>query len=107
MIYKGGFHEDVTYQYPLFVNNSNNNHYFTNYSTNNTLVSTNDQLNGKTNHLINNSINERDLPNSETATLSLRKRTYSLKINTSTTFSEITQVCNIINCVYVPDVLTY
>ena len=25
-----GFHEDVTYQHPLFVNNSNNNHYFTN-----------------------------------------------------------------------------
>ena len=26
-IYKGVFHEDVTYQHPLFVNNSNNNHY--------------------------------------------------------------------------------
>ena len=49
-----GFHEDVTYQHPLFVNNSNNNHYFTNYSTNNRIVSTNDQMHRKTKHLINN-----------------------------------------------------
>ena len=68
-IYKGGFHEDVTYQHPLFVNNSNNNHYCTNYSTNSRSVSTNDQLNSKANHLINNSINDGDLPNSETAPL--------------------------------------
>ena len=27
-IYKGVFHEDVTYQHSLFVNNSNNHHYF-------------------------------------------------------------------------------
>ena len=27
-IYKMDFHEDVTYQHSLFVNNSNNNHYF-------------------------------------------------------------------------------
>ena len=69
MIYKGGFHEDVNYQYPLFVNNSNNNHHFTNCSTNNRSVSTNDQLNSKTNHLINNSVDDGDLPNSETAPL--------------------------------------
>ena len=43
-----------TYQHPLFVNNSNNNHYFTNYSINNRYVSTNNQLNSETNHLINN-----------------------------------------------------
>ena len=48
------FHEDVTYQHPLFVNNSNNNHYFTNYSNNNRSVSTNDQINIKPNHLIKN-----------------------------------------------------
>ena len=66
---KGIFHEDVTCQHPLFVNNSNNKHYFTNYSTNNRSVSTNDQLNSKTNHLINNLINDGDLPNSETAPL--------------------------------------
>ena len=65
----GGFHEDDTFKHPLFVNNSNNNHYFTNYSTNNRSVSTNDQLNSKANHLINNSINDGDLPNSETASL--------------------------------------
>ena len=47
--YKGVFHEDITYQHPLFVNNSNNNQYFTNYSTNNRSVSANDQLNSKTN----------------------------------------------------------
>ena len=35
-------------------NNSNNNDFFTNYSTNNRFVYTNDQLNSKTNHLINN-----------------------------------------------------
>ena len=34
------------------VNNSNNNDFFTNYSTNNRFVYTNDQLNSKTNHLI-------------------------------------------------------
>ena len=27
LIYKGVFHEDVTYQHPLFVNSSNNNEY--------------------------------------------------------------------------------
>ena len=32
-VYKGVSHEDVTHQHPLFVNNSNNNNYFTNYST--------------------------------------------------------------------------
>ena len=32
---KAVFHDDVTYQHPLFVNNSNNNHYLTNYSKNN------------------------------------------------------------------------
>ena len=53
-IYKGVFHDDVTCQHPLFVNNSNINHYFTNYLTNNRSVSTNDQLNSKPNHLINN-----------------------------------------------------
>ena len=65
----GVFHEDVTYKHPLFVNNSNNNHYFTNYSTNNRSVSTNGKLNSKTNHLLNISINGVDLPNSETAPL--------------------------------------
>ena len=38
--YKGILHEDVTYQHPLFVNNPNNNHYFTNYLTNNRSVFT-------------------------------------------------------------------
>ena len=47
----------VTYQHPLFVNNSNNNYYCTNYSTNNRFVSSSDQLNSKANHIINNSIN--------------------------------------------------
>ena len=61
--FERGFHEDVTYQHPLFVNNSNDKYYFTNYSTKNRSVSTNDQLNRKTNHIINN------LPNSETAPL--------------------------------------
>ena len=42
-----GFNEDVTYQHPLFVNNSNNNYYFTNYSTYNRFVSTNDHRNSK------------------------------------------------------------
>ena len=42
----------------LFVNNSNNTHYFTNYSTNNRSLSTNDQLNSTITHLINNSIND-------------------------------------------------
>ena len=65
----GVFHEDVTYQHPLSVNNSNNNHYFPNYPTNNRSVSPNHQLNSKTNHFINNSINDGDLPNSETAPL--------------------------------------
>ena len=37
---------------------------------NNRSVSTNDQLNSKTNQLINNSINDGDLPNSETTPLS-------------------------------------
>ena len=37
------FSEDVTFQHPLFVNNSIYNHYFTNYSTYNRSVSTNDQ----------------------------------------------------------------
>ena len=49
---KGVFHEDVTYQHPSFVNNSNNNHYFTNYSTNNSSVATNEQLNSETNDSI-------------------------------------------------------
>ena len=43
-IYKGVFHNDVTNQHSLFVNNSNSYHCFTNYSTNNRSVSTNDQL---------------------------------------------------------------
>ena len=47
------------------VNNSNNNHNITNYATNNRSVSTNDQLNSKTNHLI----KDGDLPNSEIAPL--------------------------------------
>ena len=51
----------------LFVNNSNNNHYL--QITNNRSVSTSDQLNSKTNQLINNSINGGHLPNSETAPL--------------------------------------
>ena len=34
-----------TYQHSLFENNSNSNHYSTNYSLNNRFVSTNDQLN--------------------------------------------------------------
>ena len=38
-IYKVVFHKDITYQHPLFVNNLNNNHYFTNKSTNNRSVS--------------------------------------------------------------------
>ena len=46
--------------------------FFTNYSTNNRSVSTNDQLNSKTNHLINNSIKDGDLPDSETAPLNKR-----------------------------------
>ena len=52
-INKGVFDEYVNYQHSLFVNNLKNNHYVTNYSTNNRSVSTNDQLNNKTNHLIN------------------------------------------------------
>ena len=44
-ICNGVFHEDVTYQHPLF-NNLNNNHYLTNFSTNNRSVSASDQLNG-------------------------------------------------------------
>ena len=52
---------------PVFVNNSNNNHYFTKYSKNNRSVSTNDQLNSKSNHLINNYIKDGNLPNSEKA----------------------------------------
>ena len=52
-MYKGVFHDDVTFQHPLFVNNSNNNHYFTNYSTYNRSVSTNDHRNSETNCLTN------------------------------------------------------
>ena len=52
-INKGVFHEDLTYQHSLFVNNSNNNHYVKNYSTNNRSVSYSDQLNSKTNHINN------------------------------------------------------
>ena len=44
----------VTYQHYLFINISNKNHYFTNYSTNNRPVSTNDHLKIKTSHLFNN-----------------------------------------------------
>ena len=44
---KGVFHEDVTYQHPLFVNNSNNNHYFTKYSTHIRSVFTNGHPNNK------------------------------------------------------------
>ena len=62
-----GFQDDVTYQHPLFVNNSNNDRYYTNYTQNNRSVSTNDQLNSNTNHLINNSIKDGNLANSETA----------------------------------------
>ena len=51
---KGFLHDDVTYQHPLFVNNSNNNHYFVNCATNKRSVSTNGQLNSKINHFINN-----------------------------------------------------
>ena len=69
-IYKGGFHEDVTCQHPLFVNNLNNHHYFTNYSTNNRSVFTKVPPNSITNCLINNYIKDGDLPNSEIAPLS-------------------------------------
>ena len=52
---KGVFNEDVTYQHPLSVNNSNNNQYFTNlYSIYNSSGSTNGHWNSKTNCLINN-----------------------------------------------------
>ena len=47
---KGFFHDDVIYPHPLFVNNSNNYHYFTNYSKTNISVSTNEQLNSKPNN---------------------------------------------------------
>ena len=43
---------------------------FTNNLTNNRYVSTNDPLNSRTNHFIDNSINDRDLPNSDTSPLS-------------------------------------
>ena len=66
---KGPSMKTSLYQHPLFVNNTNNNHDLTNYSKNNRSVSTNDQLNSKTNHLIYNSSNAEDLPNSETAPL--------------------------------------
>ena len=47
--YSKGFSMKTSlYQHTLFVNNSNNNHYFTNHSTNNTSVFTSDQLNSKT-----------------------------------------------------------
>ena len=38
-------HENATYEHPLFVNNSNHNHYFINYSTYNISFSTNDHPN--------------------------------------------------------------
>ena len=63
---KGVFHENVNFQHALFVNN---NHYITYSSTNSRCESTNDQLNSKTNHLINNSIKNGELANSEIATL--------------------------------------
>ena len=56
----------------MFVNNSNNNPYFTNYSTNNRSLSTSDQLNSKTNNLFNIQINDRNLANSEIAPLILK-----------------------------------
>ena len=42
---KGVFHDDISCQHSLFINNSKNNHYFTNYSTYNRSVSTNDHWN--------------------------------------------------------------
>ena len=61
--------KNVTHQHPLFVNNSNNNHYFTNFSTNYRSVSIIDQLNSITICLINNKIKDGDLANSEIAPL--------------------------------------
>ena len=88
-----GFFHEVTYQHPLFVNNSNNNHYFKNHLTNNRALSTNDQLNRKTNHLINNSINDGDLPNSETAPLSNNEKLichYHKRLNDQTKYAQRT-----------------
>ena len=52
------------YQHPFDSNNSNDNHYFTNYSTNNRFVSNNDHQNSRINCLINNSIKDKGMPNS-------------------------------------------